>query len=45
VDLALRALFEKPRVANLCDHLETIRPSGKRDHFTENDDMDETVIV
>jgi hypothetical protein len=32
-------------VANLCDHLETIRPSEKRDHFTENDDMNETEDV
>ena len=44
VDLSLRTLFEKPAVANLCDHLETIRPSGKRDHFTI-DDMNETEDV
>jgi amino acid adenylation domain-containing protein len=45
VELALRTLFEKPRVANLCDHLETIRLSGERDHFTEIDDMTETEDV
>lgn len=42
VEVSLRALFEKPTVASLCDHIEAIRWAGKKNQRTSKDNFGET---
>jgi acyl-coenzyme A synthetase/AMP-(fatty) acid ligase/acyl carrier protein len=42
VEVSLRALFEKPTVASLCDHIEVIRWAGKENQRTSKDNFGET---
>ncbi len=47
VDLSVRALFEKPTVASLCDYIEAIRWAGKKNqpNLTDNGDETEEIIL
>ena len=42
VELSLRVLFEKPTVAGLSEHIETIQWAGKENTPTSKDDLGET---
>jgi amino acid adenylation domain-containing protein len=42
VDLSVRALFEKPTVASLCEHIEATRWAGKTNQPNLTDNCDET---
>jgi hypothetical protein len=45
LDLALRALFEKPTIAGLSDQLETIQRAGKQNGLTSEGTADESEEV
>jgi acyl carrier protein len=45
VDLSLRALFEKPTIGGLADHLETMRRAGKGQYPAPTAKVDETEEV